>query len=77
MFTGIIAETGVVESITGGDKSNPIGLTVRCKLAQVGLKVGDSVAVNGCCLTVVQISSRQRLIRCPRRHTGNRDQANQ
>jgi riboflavin synthase len=56
MFTGIVQETGAVEKIERGKKS--IALTVRAKISARGLKAGDSVAVNGCCLTVVKISAR-------------------
>jgi riboflavin synthase len=56
MFTGIIQETGTVEKITRGTKS--IALTLRAGVSARRLKLGDSVAVNGCCLTVVKISSR-------------------
>ena len=56
MFTGIVQETGTVEKITQGVKS--IGLTVRAGISARGLKLGDSLAVNGCCLTVVRISTR-------------------
>ena len=58
MFTGIIEETGVVESIHPGDKS--VRLTISLRKTGVGLRVGDSLAVNGCCLTVVEISSKGR-----------------
>jgi riboflavin synthase len=57
MFTGIVEETGVVERIRPTDKS--IELTVRTKVCGLGLKLGDSLAVNGCCLTVVDLSSRK------------------
>ena len=56
MFTGIVEETGVIEKIAPG--KNSIGLTVRAVLCGSGVKVGDSVAVNGCCLTAVKISAR-------------------
>jgi riboflavin synthase len=56
MFTGIVQETGTVEKIARGKKS--ILLTVRAKISARGLKVGGSLAVNGCCLTAVKISSR-------------------
>ncbi|MBI5773643.1 MAG: riboflavin synthase [Verrucomicrobia bacterium] len=54
MFTGIIEETGVVEAIKPTAKS--IQLVVRARAVARGLKLGASVAVNGCCLTVVKIS---------------------
>ena len=58
MFTGIVEEAGVVEKITPEKKS--IELTVRAVICGRGVKVGDSVAVNGCCLTAVKVSVRGR-----------------
>ena len=58
MFTGIIEETGTVESIQPGDKS--IRLTLTLRKTGGGLKVGDSLAVNGCCLTVVELAAKGR-----------------
>jgi len=55
MFTGIVEETGTVERIKPTAKS--IELTIRAVLTARGLKVGDSLAINGCCLTVVKIGS--------------------
>jgi len=54
MFTGIVEEAGVVERIKTGTAS--IELTVRTKICGRGLRVGDSLAVNGCCLTAVKVS---------------------
>ena len=51
MFTGIVEETGSVIEIRPGE--NSIELSVRANLCAQGAKVGDSLAVNGCCLTVV------------------------
>jgi len=53
MFTGIVEETGVVAEIK--QSSNSIELTVGAKVCGRGLKIGDSLAVNGCCLTVVKL----------------------
>lgn len=63
MFTGIVEEAGVIDKITPTKKS--IGLTVRANVCGRGLKIGGSVAVNGCCLTAVKITTRgkARLIR--------------
>jgi len=55
MFTGIVEETGVIEKIQPTGKS--IELTVRANVCGRGLKLGASVAVNGCCLTAVKISA--------------------
>lgn len=49
MFTGIIEETGTVESFVQGPQS--WRLRIRAKLVLEGLALGDSIAVNGCCLT--------------------------
>ena len=63
MFTGIVEEAGRVESIKATKKA--IQLTVRARAVGRGLKLGDSVAVNGCCLTLVRLatSSKARLLR--------------
>lgn len=53
MFTGIVEETGTVERIRPTEKS--IQLTVRAQACGRGLKLGASLAVNGCCLTVVKL----------------------
>lgn len=53
MFTGIVEETGTVERIKPTAKS--IELTVRANRCGQGLKLGASLAINGCCLTVVKL----------------------
>ncbi len=60
MFTGIIEETGFVRAI----HSSATGSTVLIEGEKVtpGLKLGDSIAVNGVCLTVSEI--RGRTFRC-------------
>jgi riboflavin synthase len=50
MFTGIIEEIGQVVSFSQGEASWRLQIAARAALAAVAL--GDSVAVNGCCLTV-------------------------
>jgi len=54
MFTGIVEETGTVERIKPTAKS--IELTVRANRCGKGLEVGASLAINGCCLTVVKVA---------------------
>jgi riboflavin synthase len=51
MFTGIVEEAGVVEEIRAGKRSTELTICA----AKIGrlLRVGNSVAVNGACLTVV------------------------
>lgn len=56
MFTGIVEEAGTVERIKPTGKS--IEMTVRANVCGRGLKIGGSVAVNGCCLTAVKITTR-------------------
>ena len=51
MFTGIVEEAGTVERITPA--SAGMRLVVSAPRCLKDLKLGDSVAVNGCCLTVV------------------------
>ena len=58
MFTGIVEEAGTVEVIRPTEKA--IQLTVRAHVIGRGLKLGASVAVNGCCLTVVKLAARGR-----------------
>ncbi|NGO39083.1 riboflavin synthase [Limisphaera ngatamarikiensis] len=56
MFTGIVEEAGEVVEIQPGARA--IELTVRARKTGRGLKVGGSLAVNGCCLTAVQVRKR-------------------
>lgn len=50
MFTGIIEEVGKIRSVARGSKSAV--LMVEAARVLEGSKVGDSIAVNGVCLTV-------------------------
>lgn len=56
MFTGIVEEMGTVQAVRPA--AGGIGFWVRARLCGRGLKTGDSLAVNGCCLTVEKIRSR-------------------
>ena len=53
MFTGIVEEIGIVDQIK--QKENLSILKVCAKKVAKGIKVGDSVAINGVCLTVTRI----------------------
>lgn len=56
MFTGIVEELGEVTSITElADDS--LRITIRGPLAVSDSKLGDSIAVNGVCLTAVEITN--------------------
>jgi riboflavin synthase len=53
MFTGIVSELGTVTSVKALDGSR--SLTVTAPETVVGVAVGDSIAVNGVCLTAVAV----------------------
>ena len=55
MFTGIIEEIGVLKERRDG--SHSCTLTVRCEKILEGTKIGDSIAVNGTCLTVTKLNA--------------------
>jgi len=52
MFTGIVEEAAQVADVRATDHA--IKLLVRSRVCSQGLKPGASLAVNGCCLTVVK-----------------------
>jgi riboflavin synthase len=54
MFTGIIRELGTVAAVSGGEQG--LRLEIDAPVAAALAAIGDSVAVNGCCLTVVELS---------------------
>jgi riboflavin synthase len=56
MFTGIVEETGRVEKIE--PIKTGIRLLVSSRVCARDLKQGDSLAVNGCCLTVEKMTGR-------------------
>jgi riboflavin synthase len=55
MFTGLVAELGKVTAITRGESSSV--LTVQAPLLTPELSIGDSIAVNGTCLTVTSLTA--------------------
>lgn len=54
MFTGIIEEVGKIRKIE--KRGNSQTLVIQCKQLLAGTKPGDSIAVNGICLTVTKIN---------------------
>ena len=56
MFTGIVEEIGEIAAISNGAKS--ARLTIKGDMIFSDLKLGDSVSVNGVCLTAAQISGK-------------------
>ncbi len=55
MFTGIVEELGVIRNLDIQGKSGKI--CIGCREVLQGTKVGDSIAVNGICLTVTDMDS--------------------
>jgi len=56
MFTGIVVGTGKVKKITKKTKNrSAIQMTVNLGKYAKGLKIGESVALNGVCLTVTHL----------------------
>lgn len=55
MFTGIIEELGTLQLVERGNQSAV--LHIQCQKVLEGTKIGDSIAVNGVCLTVTSLSS--------------------
>jgi riboflavin synthase len=57
MFTGIIEGLATLEAINAGGQGKQFALAADFDLA--GTKIGDSIAVNGACLTVVRLMGRR------------------
>ncbi|MBR4599571.1 MAG: riboflavin synthase, partial [Treponema sp.] len=55
MFTGIIEEIGKIKRVSISGKSGSLEIGASKVLS--GTKVGDSIAVNGVCLTVTSLSA--------------------
>ena len=54
MFTGIVEEVGLVKSLEQPSDHVGVGrLTVAAQKVLEGSKLGDSIAINGTCLTIV------------------------
>lgn len=57
MFTGLVEEIGEVAAVDGKDDGYRIDIAARTVLG--GVAVGDSIAVNGVCLTVTAFDERR------------------
>ena len=55
MFTGIVEEMGTIQKIERGSQSAV--LSICCEKVLEGTQIGDSIAVNGVCLTVTSLRS--------------------
>jgi len=53
MFTGIVEELGTVAAVE--DQGDAIRLAIRATTVLEDVALGDSIAVNGCCLTVAAV----------------------
>jgi len=53
MFTGIVDDVGLIESVT----SSPAGREIRIRSSYTDLADGESIAVNGACLTVRELDA--------------------
>ena len=66
MFTGIIEGLGIIEAMRSAGQGKR--LTIEADFVLDQTKIGDSIAVNGACLTVVKISGKSlKRIFLPRR----------
>lgn len=57
MFTGIIEEVGSINRITSGTGSTGAKLVINAQTVLQNTKIGDSIAVNGVCLTVTDLTN--------------------
>ena len=55
MFTGLVSELGSITTITRGESSAVF--TIKAPQSVAGLSVGDSIAVNGVCLTATSLTA--------------------
>ncbi len=55
MFTGLVEELGTLRAVE--DRAGLRRLTLVCGVAREGLAIGDSVALNGACLTIVDLAA--------------------
>lgn len=53
MFTGIVEEIGIIKGFT--KKSRGADIVVECQKVLKDTVIGDSIAINGCCQTIVSL----------------------
>jgi riboflavin synthase len=56
MFTGIVEELGTVEAVE--PQGDALRLSIRAATVLDDVRLGDSISVNGCCLTVAAVDGR-------------------
>ncbi len=55
MFTGLVEEKGAIKQLNR--RGNASDISVDAPLVSQDVSLGDSIAINGCCLTVVEIDA--------------------
>lgn len=55
MFTGIVTELGTVTSVLQGNGATRV--TIEAPRSSAGINVGDSISINGVCLTAIEIDA--------------------
>ncbi len=55
MFTGIVTELGTVTSVLQGNGATRV--TIEAPRSSAGIIVGDSISINGVCLTAIEIGA--------------------
>ncbi|PKI23507.1 riboflavin synthase [Staphylococcus succinus] len=55
MFTGIVEEIGTIKKVT--TQQSVVNLTIDCQTILSDMHIGDSISVNGACLTVVDFDN--------------------
>ena len=56
MFTGLVEEKGTVRQLKTSNSA--CDLSIEAPLVSEDVSIGDSIAINGCCLTVVSINGK-------------------
>src|SRR5215207_1206491 len=54
LFTGIVEEVGTIREVR--EEGNGVVFTIACGSVREGLGLGDSVAIDGACLTVTSLT---------------------
>ncbi|KAL3685932.1 hypothetical protein R1sor_003954 [Riccia sorocarpa] len=56
MFTGLVEELGKVKELKKVENDG-VEMTVECRVVLEGIQLGDSIAINGTCLTVIRFDA--------------------
>ena len=55
MFTGIVEEIGTIKKIS--TQQSVVNLKIECQTILTDMHIGDSISVNGACLTVIEFDN--------------------